>query len=294
MTPNGDYGDGMETPLLDDEAIEAFFLGTGQSGWAQDDAMAVLAEEVLVATGGPPPRPHGALLAFLDDAAPAASTAPALVAVPIPAPASTTAWQHRADVTPATPTDRTNVRLQLTRRLRVMAGVAAGIGIAAAAVTVAGTTGVLPDPAMRAIVRVVEAVTPFDVSEPTEPSASTVPATHPGTTSVPATPGAGSVAVGQSGPPEQAPATAPPSRPPASLPPTGQEPGPPGSTGLDRAGQTPAAPFIPPFVAGGRPGPPPEPPGDRTGPPDAGADQARETPAGTFIPPFAGGPSGRR
>jgi hypothetical protein len=294
VTPTDDYVDGMETPLLDDEAIEAFFLGTGQSGWAPDDALATLAEEVLVATGGPPPRPRGGLLAFLDDAAPAACTAPALVAVPIRAPAATTPWQHKADVAPATPTHRTNVRLLLTRRLRVTAGIAAGIGIAAAALTVAGTTGVLPDPAMRAIVRVVEAVTPFEVSEPTKPPAPTVSATQPATTSVPATPGTGSDAVGQSGSAEQAPPITPPSGPPASLPATVPEPGLPGSTGVDRASQTPAAPFIPPFVADGPPPPPPEPTGDRTSPPDTGADRARETPAGTFIPPFAGGPPGRR
>jgi hypothetical protein len=285
MTPQDDYGDGMGTPLFDDEAIEAFFLGTGQSVWAQDDALAMLAEEVLVATGGPPPRPHGALLAFLED------TAPALAAVPTLAPAAASPWHSQPTTAPATPTYRTNLRLLISRRLRLTAGIAAGIGIAAAALTVAGTTGFLPDPAMRAIVRVVEAVTPFEVSEPGKPPAATVPAPQPGTTSVPATPGAGSVAVGQSGPPEQAPAITPPLGPPGSLPPTVQQPG---STGIDRARETPAGPFIPPFVPGGSAGPPPTPSGDGSGPPSPGVDRARETPAGTFIPPFVGGPPGRR
>jgi len=68
----------MGTPLLDDDAIEAFFLGTGKSAWEQDQVLLMLAEEVRVAVGGPPPRPHGALLAFVDDAAPAVSVAPSL------------------------------------------------------------------------------------------------------------------------------------------------------------------------------------------------------------------------
>ena len=47
MTPTDDYVDGMETPLLDDEAVEAFFLGTGHSAWAQDHALVTLSREVL-------------------------------------------------------------------------------------------------------------------------------------------------------------------------------------------------------------------------------------------------------
>lgn len=294
MTPYDDCVDGMGTPLLDDEAIEAFLLGTGQSSWEQDHALLTLAEDVLVAVGGPPPRPHGALLAFLEDAAPVASAVPARVAVLTQPPAPTTPWQRQAAVAPAATTDRRpNLRL-LSRRLRLTAGFAAGIGIAAAALTVMGTTGVLPDPVTRAIARVVEAVTPFELSEPRKPPPTTMPAPQPGTSStVPATPGAGLVAVGQGGPTGQPPAITPPSGPPGSVPPTVQGPVQPGSTGLDRAGQTPAGPFIPPLVTGGPAGPPPAPSGDGSGPPSTGVDSARETPAGTFIPPFAGGPPGR-
>ena len=243
-----------------------------------------------MATGGPPPHPHGALLTFLEDPAPAASSAPALVAVPTQAPAAPSPPPHQAPVAPpARAHGRPNVHL-LSRRLRLTAGFAAGIGIAAASLTVAGTTGVLPDPATRAIVAVVEAVTPFELSEPGRPPASTVPVPQPGTTSaVPATPDAASDAVGQNGPTEQSPANTPPGGPPGSAPPTVPGQVQPDSTGLDRAAQTPAGPFIPPFA-----GPPPAPSGDGSGPPTTGVDRARESPAGTFIPPFAGGPSGRR
>jgi hypothetical protein len=295
MTTPDDYGDGMETPLLDDEVIEAFFLRTGHSAWAQDDALATLAQEVLVATGGPPPRPDGALLAFLEGPAPAAWAAPALVAVPTPVPAAASPWQHQAAVAaPLAPTHRRPTLHLLSRRLRLTAGIAAGIGIAAASLMVAGTTGVLPDPAMRAIVQVVEAVTPFELSDPSKPPAPTVPAPQPGTTSaVPATTGGPLDAVGQNGPTEQSPANTPLGGPPGSAP-TTVGPVQPGSTGLDRAGQTPAGSFIPPFVTDGPAGPPPAPSGDGSGPPTTGVDRARETPAGTFIPPFAGGPPGRR
>jgi hypothetical protein len=295
VTPHDDYVDEMGTPLLDDEAIEAFFLGTGQSSGGQNQALLTLAEDVLVAAGGPPPRPHGALLVFLEDATPAASAAPALVAVPTLAPGATTPWQPEAATRSASAYRCPNLRLLGSRRLRLTAGIAAGVGIAAASLTVAGTTGSLPDPAMRAIVRVVEAVTPFELAEPSTPPPSTVPAPQPGTIStVPATPGAGSGAVGQSGPTEQPSVTTPPAVRPESVPPTGDGPVQPGSTGLDRAGQTPAGPFIPPFVTGAPVGPPPAPSGDSSSPPSTGVDRARETPAGTFIPPFAGGPPGRR
>ena len=290
MTPTDDYVDGMETPLLDDEAIEAFFLGTGHSAWAQDHALVTLSQEVVVATGGSPPRPHGALLAFLEDPAPAAWSAPALVAVPTRAPAASSPRPHQALVAPPTRAHgRSNVH-PLSRRLRLTAGLAAGIGIAAASLTVAGSTGVLPDPATRVIVAVVEAVTPFELSGPDRPPASTVPVPQPATTSaVPATPDAASDAVGQNGPTEQSPANTPPGGPPGSAPPTLPGQVQPGSTGLDRAAQTPAGPFIPPFA-----GPPPAPSGGATSPPATGVDRAHETPAGTFIPPFAGGRPGRR
>jgi hypothetical protein len=290
VTPTDDYRDGMETPLVDDEAIEAFFLGAGHSAWAQDHALVTLSQEVLVATGGPPPQPQGALLAFLEDPAPAAWSAPALVAVPTPAPAAPSPRRHQGPVAPpARAHDRPSVH-PLSRRLRLTAGFAAGIGIAAASLTVAGTTGVLPDPATRAIVAVVEAVTPFELSEPGRPPASTVPVPQPGTTSaVPATRDAASDAVGPNGPAEQSPATTPRGGPPGSAPPTVPGQVQPGSTGLDRAAQTPAGPFIPPFA-----GPPPAPSGDASSPPATGGDRARETPAGTFIPPFAGDPPGRR
>jgi hypothetical protein len=295
VTPSDDCVDGMGTPLLDDEAIEAFFLGTGQSSWEQDQVLLTLAEDVLVAAGGPPPRPHGALLVFLEDATPAASAAPALVAVPTLPPGATTPWQPPATGPAAPIYRRPNLRLLGSRRLRLTAGIAAGVGMAAAALTVAVTTGSLPDPAMRAIVRVVEAVTPFELSEPSKPPPSNVPASQPGTTStVPATPGAGSGAADQNGRTEQPLVTTPPAEPPGSAPPTGQGPVQLGSPGLDRAGQTPAGPFIPPFVTDAPPGPPPAPSGDSSGPPTTGVDRARETPAGTFMPPFAGGPPGRR
>ncbi|MCA1692839.1 MAG: hypothetical protein LC733_11825, partial [Actinobacteria bacterium] len=180
MTPDDDYVDDMGTPVLDDGAIEAFFLGTGQASWGQDRALLTLAEEVLVATGGPPPRPNRPLLAFLNDPTSATSSAPALVAAPtVPADAPTP-WRPRPAEPPVNPTEPTNLRL-LSRRLRLTAGIAAGVGIAAAALAVAGTTGVIPDPAMRTIVRVVEAVTPFELSEPSEPPLPAAPVPRPGT-----------------------------------------------------------------------------------------------------------------
>ena len=289
MTPADDCVDGMGTPLLDDDAIEAFFLGTDKSAWEQDQALLMLAEGVRVAVGGPPPRPHGALLAFADDAAPAVSVAPSLVVVPNVFPAA------------EAPTGRRHIRHLLSGRLRRPASVAAGIGIAAAALTVAGTTGVLPDPVMRTIVRVVEAATPFELSEPTKPPASTVPgpqsaATVPATPtagpSVPANSVAGSGRISDGGATQQ-PSVNTPAGSRAAAPPAVPGPVQPGTTGVDRAGQTPAGAFIPPFVPGRPAGPAPATPG-YSAPPSSGVDRAAETPAAGSIPPVAGSPPGRR
>jgi len=134
---------------LPDEAIEAFFLGDAHDAWEHDAALVSLADQVLMGTTGPAPRPNPALAAFLGQ--PSAMLAAPLVATLPP-------WRPTTD-----PALRV---VQLFRRLKLTAGIAVAAGVAAAALIVAGTTGTLPEPAMRAVSWAVDTVTPFELPEP--------------------------------------------------------------------------------------------------------------------------------
>lgn len=238
----------MGTNELSDEAIEAFFLGDAYGAWEQDAALARLAEDVLIGATGPPPRPSAALAEFLGR------------------PSESPATGHAHNVVP------------LFRRLRLTAGIAAAAGVAAAALTVAGTTGVLPDPAMRAVAWVVEAVTPFELSEPSGND----PVAEPGPMSTVPPSTAGPTPPGQDGAPEQ----------PASGP-QGARPGAqPGVPGVPAGVPGPAKPGIPTgSVPAGAPGPirPSGAGGDEGQIPPAAFTPLVPAPEGGISPPAGGG-----
>jgi hypothetical protein len=294
---------------LPDEAIEAFFLGDDHDAWRQDEALASLDSEVLMAATGPAPKPSAALRAFLGEPAAGSALAPAatrrLAAVPAGQP-------HTVASGPAPSEPVTNV-VPLFRRLRRTAGMAAAAGVAAAALAVTATTGVLPEPAMQAVSWVVEAVTPFELRDPDRAKTG---ADGPGqgpTPTVPAGPlgtGVGPAPAGPGGAPGQPAVTTPaagpgapgqpgsdrPVSPPASVP-----AGVPGPVQPPRAddqrGQSPPAPPI--SVV---PGPPVDtaPPADGGGatppatPPITAVDRAPQAQGGGTAPSPVPGPPNRR
>jgi len=273
---------------LPDEAIEAFLLGDPHDAWEQDVVLVGLFDEVMMAATGPAPRLGPSLAAFLGDAAEPA-TAPVPAALPAPTP-----WQPRTVAVPPAPADRGQNVVPLFRRLRLTVGIAVTAGVAAAALAVTATTGVLPEPATRAVAWVVEAVTPFELREPASP-VSDAPQQGP-TATVPPGPVAGPGPAGQ-GTPGQ-PAVTRPAAPPASIPagvpgsiPSGV-PGsvqPPGTA----VGPGPASPFAP-LV----PGPPPRvapPIGEGSGAPSSTVvDRPGHTPGDASIPSAMAGSPGRR
>jgi len=273
---------------LPDEAIEAYFLGDAHDAWQQDEALAALAEQVLLVATGPAPLPGPALRAFLGRPTPASATSPA-AATP---PPTTPAWQPRTAVAPPTTEDRGHNVVPLFRRLRLTAGIAAAVAVAAAALAVAGTTGVLPEPAMRAVSWVVEAVTPFELPQPARTVNGTDHTPRSGqTTTVPADPASGPRAPGQGvipGPGATKPAT-----PPASVP-----AGPPGSVqapglGIAPGRQSPTGPSLPlgPLPPAGI-----SPPAGGGSGPSSTTPVVRgpQNPGGSSVPPAAGAVPGRR
>ncbi|MDQ6796891.1 MAG: hypothetical protein M3011_02500 [Actinomycetota bacterium] len=273
---------------LPDEAIEAFFVGDADDAWQQDDALAGLADEVLLVATGPAPRPSPALRAFLGQPTPASATS-AVAATP---PPTIPAWKPRTAVDPPATEDRGHNVVPLFRRLRLTAGIAAAAAVAAAALAVAGTTGVLPQPAMRAVSWVVEAVTPFELPQPARTVNST-DHTQPSkpTSTVPADPASGSRAPGQSvipGPGATTPAT-PPTSVPAGPPGQVQAPG----LGIAPGRQSPAGSSIPlgPLPPAGIS----PPAGGGSGPPSTKpVDRGPQNPGGSSVPPAAGAAPGRR
>ena len=277
---------------LPDEAIEAFFLG--DAAWEGDETLVALVDDVMAGASGPPPRPSAALLAFLGERS--GSNAPPHATPP---PTAAPAWQPKTVAAPPATVDSGQNVVPLFRRLRLTAGIAAAAGVAAAALTVAGTTGVLPEPAMRAVSWVVEAVTPFELSEPDARSADRREAPRPGPSSSVA-PGAPAPMVEpdpsvRGGAPAQpapnTPAGVTPGTPPASVPAA------PGSvrsprTGIDAPGETPPAPSNP-LVPAPQAGALPPPAGGNATPP-AAVDPSPRTRAGSSIPSTVGGAPGRR
>jgi len=273
---------------LPDEAIEAFFLGEADDAWRQDEALAGLADQVLLVATGPAPRPGPALRAFLGQQGLASATSPA-AATPLP---TSPAWQPRTAVAPPATENRGHNVVPLFRRLRVTAGIAAAAAVAAAALAVAGTTGVLPEPAMRAVSWVVEAVTPFELPEPARTVNVTDHAPRSGQNStVPGDPASGLRAPG--GGVMLEPGATKPAAPPTSVP--AGPPGPVQAPGLDiapgrRSPTGPSNPLGPLPPAGISP-----PAGGGSGPPSTTpVDRRLQNPGGGAVPPAAGGVPGRR
>ena len=275
---------------LPDEAIEAFFLGDAHDAWQQDEALTRLASEVLIGATGPVPKPSPALRAFLEQ--PDAGSAPApeatrpLAAVPAGQPGTVAAGPG--------PSERGTNVVPLFRRLRLTVGIAAAAGVAAAALAVTGTTGVLAQPVMQAVSWVVEAVTPFELRDParTTTGDGDVPGRGP-TSTVPGGPFGTGVGPGPAGPgaPGQ-PGSNRPVTPPASIP--AGVPGPVQPPRADdQGGLSPPAPFI--SVV---PGPPggisPLADGGSATPPTTSVDRARQAPDGGTDPPTVTGPPNRR
>ena len=272
MSAPSDHEHEMLDDTLTDDAIEAFFVGLSDPAWEHEASLATLADDMAVAMNGPPPVADHALLQLFWETPPAAETTAAAVAA--------------RNVPLAVIGDSRSVR-GFRGRLRLIAGGALGAALALSGVGVAGAAGVLPAPAQRVMVAVVEAVSPFELPHPDGQS--------------PEPPGGGAVTTGdgtgsQAPTPDQQPTVStprassddprgtPPASPPSSGPPTA-----PGSSGLDRAGQTPAGQSIPPFVPGL--GAPPSPsPGGGGNAPAPGLDTAGQTPAGP-VPASVPGPS---
>jgi hypothetical protein len=287
---------------LPDEAIEAFFLGDAHDAWQQDEALASLADEVLMGATGPAPRPSPALRAFLGEPNAGSAVAPRPLAAP-------PAWRPDTMAAgPATSDRGTNV-VPLFRRLRPTVGIAAAAGVAAATLAVTATTGVLPEPVMQAVSWVVEAVTPFELRDPARPvTGGDVPGRGPIST-VPAGPLGNGAGTGQAGPrvvPGQlaplTPVAGPgaPGQPSSTRPVTPRSsipagvPGPVHPSGpVDQGGQSPPAPFV--SVVPNPPGgiAPPAGGGNAT-PSTTPVDRAPQAPAGSTVPSTVAGPPTRR
>lgn len=236
--PGDDVGD-MGMTELPDEAIEAFFLGEAHGAWEQDEGLVGLVDEVMTAASGPAPHPGPALHAFLGE--PGAEAAPPPGATQ-PRPASPFRQPGTVTAPPASAGRSDNV-IPLFRRLRPAVGVAAAAAVAAVALTVAGTTGTLPEPAMRAVAWVVEAVTPFELPEPDGKQRGPEGVPDPPVSTVPPAPPAETLPPGRDVRPEQ-PAITRPATPGPSIP-AGIGPGQPPGAGADQNRQTPTGPSIP-------------------------------------------------
>ncbi len=271
---------------LSDEAIEAFFLGRAHGAWEHDEALVNLADQVAIGTTGPPPPPSRDLLAFLGEPFPASAT-PHEEARPL---AATSPWRRRTLEARADPTDRGNNVIPLFRRLRLTVG-AAAVGVAAAALVVAGTAGVLPEPAMRAVSWVVEAVTPFELREPARTVTGGDHVPQQPTTTVAPGPVGGPGHVGQGEAPRQPGATTP-ATPPTSIP--ARVPGSvqPPSVGAEQGGSNQEGPITAPAPAPA-PGFFPSPGGDGRTPPTTVVDRPGQSAGGTAARDLGGSPAPR-
>ena len=268
MSSASDHLDDMPDDTLTDAALEAFFVGSADPAWEQEQPLVALAGHMAAAVAGPAPTPDHALLQLFwgREVEPSAA---AVSAVTRHAPSSS---------------ERSPRRL--------LAGLALGVAGMFASVGAAGATGILPDPAQRVVARAVEVVTPFQL--PSAHGGSPTPSSRGGTAPAvagregsSAGPGAGTVPgpAPSSGQPGAQPTTAPGSAATSD----------PGSTGLNRAGQTPAADNAPSRtpVVSGLPEPATEahPPATAVGPPTTtvapsagGLDRAAQAQAGNAAP----------
>ena len=271
MSAPSDHGDEMLDDTLTDDAIEAFFLGLPDPAWEHEASLGTLADDMAVVMNTPAPVADHALLQLFWETSAAAETTPQAVA----------AW----NVPVAVIGDGRSVGWFRGRRRLI--GAALGTALALSGVGVAGAAGVLPAPAQRVVAEVVEAVSPFEIPHPEdhsrEPSGGGGVTTGDGTD--------GQAPTGGQQPTASIPGASsddPQATPPASAPFPGP-PAAPGSSGLDRAGQTPAGQSIPPFVPG--PATPPNPSPGAGNSPASGLDTARQTPAATTPASVPGPPT---
>ena len=259
MSAPSDHEHEMPNDTLIDEAIEAFFLGLPEPAWEQDASLATLADDVVVAMNAPAPVADHALRQLFWG---------------IPAPAQTTAAPVPAWIAPVAPVGDGRPVGGVRGRLRVIAGAALGAVLVLSGVGTAGAVGVLPAPVQRVVAGVVEAVSPFELPRPGDsPGPSGGGATTDGDRTGGQAPTGQQPAVSTPGASSDRPQATPPASAPSPGPPAA-----PGSSGLDRAGQTPAGQSIPPFVPGPGPVPSPSPDGSGTAP-AFGLDTARQRPA---------------
>jgi hypothetical protein len=270
MSAPSDHEHEMLNETLTDDAIEAFFLGLPDPAWEHEASLVTLADDMAVAMNASAPVADQALLQlFWETPAAAETTRTAVVArnepVAVIGDSRSVGW---------------------FRGRRRLFGVALGAALALSGVGVAGAAGVLPAPAQRVVAGVVEAVSPFELPHPDgrsrEPSGGGAVTTGDRTGNQAPTAGQ-QPTVSTPGASSHHPQATPPASAPSSGPPAA-----PGSSGLDRARQTPAGDSMPPFVPG--PGIPPNPfPGGSGTAPAPGLDTARQTPAAS-VPASVPGP----
>lgn len=250
MNESGDHVDDMGATAipLSDDAIEAFITGRPHPRWEADAALVAFDGQIASALDAPTPA-IGPALAEL------------MARSPQPAARLAVVSDGHDPSAPALRPAAVPTRVPHRRR-RLVAVVVGGLATAASALPVAAATHVLPAPAHDVVVRVLEAVTPFEFT-----------GSRPG--EAPVTPGL------------QAPATPAPVSP-APIP--GSVPGAEGAPGLatppgaapELSGRTPAAPPASLPAAGARP----------TAPPAAPAPQGTgQSPAPTLVPPAVGPPA---
>ena len=266
---------------LDEETLEAFLSGRSRPGELAE-SLAAFSQDVEAVVSGRAPEPTGNLAALLRDgfsvngAAPRATqSASGLVTTPSPA-ALPEAWAPVPrplldPPPPAAPSTSPRRRsLKLIPRLAglgLAAKVGLGLGVAAASVTGAGAAGVLPDPAQDVVASVVDTVTPFHIPDPSHGRSS------------PDRPGAGtSGKVGGQGVPGGGNGITGDVEGPAGVgaggaPGVGPSAG--GSTGLNRANETPAAGNVPNSLPV---------PTTTFSSAQTGLDRANETPAAGNVP----------
>ena len=241
MTTSGDHGPEMSlTWLMDDETSEAILRGDEVDPHLE--RLALFANQVRGLGDAPPPPPSSALQELI------ASSGGVLCGA---------TGRSRTSAGQDMPATRGVVRLGFAAKL--------GLGSAVAALGMAGAAaaGVLPDQANNALRHAVEAVTPMEFTEPT--------AEHPTNFGDRVSTDATGTSDGEHGVDggtisDQAPGAAHRSA----------DPGEPGSAGLDRAGETPAAPHVPGDApapeADAQNRPPDEAPADPQSPPTTGPD----------------------
>ena len=250
MTTFGDHSREMSlTWLLDDETSEAIMRCDEVD--PRLDHLAAFAKQVRDLGDGPSPPASPALRALIGSGG---------------LPGRGPARRSRTLAKRTTPTTGKIRSLGLAAKL--------GVGTAVAAVGMAGAAaaGVLPDQASDAVRHAVEAVTPVEFIEPADE--------HPTNFGDGVSKDATGASDGQHGVDgdvisDEAPGAA--HRP--------TDPGKPAATGLDRAGQTPAAPHLPadaPSSQADEPnGQPEEPPAKRPSTPDRGGASGDDTPPAT-------------